>query len=443
MLGVSVAGDISQGSVSSKTVASSNHASSLATFRELLSHGSDLRWILLCRAFSTAASTGLVPFFVFILIQHFGVSKGISVLVVGLTLLLPRFLGTPVGRITDSWGVKPVLMLSGCVSVVSYLALAFIDGTNWIALFGCLVIQGTGSLGMLIGYRAFIGKMAEDQNLTIHFSWLSTAFNLGYILGAGLAGSLLAVGAYKEVFLLGAALSSISLLVLIPALNAYSERRKTIPQDIPAPVAPGLRTGHEPSLTGYFLNVAITAVLLQLVMLTAAVYFSEIHGSPALVGAFFSLQSLALIFALPFAGAMFRNAGMLALYRAFIFATVVLAAGVFAFAAIPPNNGLPALLVLAFATALSQIIAMPTADATITKLAGRQQLGLAMGRVANCSAIGSMIGMTLAALVLEFSHDTAQLRSLWLASGFCVLLVSATLLFPLRPKTLRTPTEGG
>ncbi len=399
------------------------------TFREVLSQGSELKTILLCRVFSTAASTGLVPFLVFTLTGHFRISKGTAVLAVGLILLLPRFFGDTVGRTVDLWGAHRVLVASGVACALAYAGLAVIEASSSLGMVICLAILGIANVGILISYRAFIGKFADDKNLTIRFSWLSTAFNLGYVLGASFAGTLIAIGSYKDVFVAGATLSLISVVLIGPALKRYSKTSLAAPKFRPPPE---LQREGRASLRPYLFNVAITALLLQLIILTVAFYFDEIHDSAALVAVFFSFQSLALIFTLPLTGAAFREANTKNLYRSFVLATVILAGGVTAFTLVPPHNGVLAVIVLAIVTTLSQAIAMPTSDATITKLAGREQLGLAMGRAANASAIGSAIGMALAAIVMEFSHNPDQLRALWFAAGACVLLASVFLLFSPR-----------
>src|SRR3954453_3248931 len=89
------------------------------------------------------------------------------------------------GHWSDSWGRRPVLILSLLGTVVSFVMLALAHSLAM--LFAARVVDGLSG-GNITTARAYIGDIATDENRAKYFGLLGAAFGLGFIIGPGLSG---------------------------------------------------------------------------------------------------------------------------------------------------------------------------------------------------------------------------------------------------------------
>jgi MFS transporter, DHA1 family, tetracycline resistance protein len=123
----------------------------------------------------------LLPFYA----QTFGASP----LVIGLlfaSFSVCQLIAAPVlGHWSDSWGRRPVLILSLLGTVVSFVMLAIAH--SLVMLFAARVVDGLSG-GNITTARAYIGDIATDENRARYFGFLGAAFGLGFVIGPGLSG---------------------------------------------------------------------------------------------------------------------------------------------------------------------------------------------------------------------------------------------------------------
>jgi MFS family permease len=96
------------------------------------------------------------------------------------------FFGEPFwGRLSDTYGRKPLLISTICANSLCYLALAFAPNA-WIAFFIRLaggLCSGNGSV-----IQGYIADVTPPERRTRSLSWMSAAWNVGLIVGPSLGG---------------------------------------------------------------------------------------------------------------------------------------------------------------------------------------------------------------------------------------------------------------
>ena len=123
----------------------------------------------------------LLPFYA----QTFGASP----LVIGLlfaSFSVAQLVASPLlGHWSDSWGRRPVLILSLLGTVISFVMLAIAHSLAM--LFAARIVDGLSG-GNITTARAYIGDIATDENRAKYFGMLGASFGLGFIIGPGLSG---------------------------------------------------------------------------------------------------------------------------------------------------------------------------------------------------------------------------------------------------------------
>jgi DHA1 family tetracycline resistance protein-like MFS transporter len=123
----------------------------------------------------------LLPFYA----QTFGASP----LVIGLlfaSFSVSQLIASPLlGHWSDTWGRRPVLIVSLLGTVVSFVMLALAHSLAM--LFAARIVGGLSG-GNITTARAYIGDIATDENRAKYFGFLGAAFGLGFIIGPGLSG---------------------------------------------------------------------------------------------------------------------------------------------------------------------------------------------------------------------------------------------------------------
>lgn len=139
---------------------------------------------------------GLMGFSFFIPILPFlAIDYGANELVLGLLLAsyaLAQLFGAPIlGRLSDQYGRRPVLLISAFGTFVSLLLLAFAQSLP--ILFLSRILDGlTG--GNISVAQAYITDITDEDNRSKGLGLLGAAFGLGFIIGPALGGILSGLG---------------------------------------------------------------------------------------------------------------------------------------------------------------------------------------------------------------------------------------------------------
>ena len=128
------------------------------------------------------------------------------------------FAGPLLGRASDRWGRKPVLIVSQLGSLGGFVMLALAPSLTWLflgrALDGC-------TAGNLLVARACISDVTPPKERSAAFGLIAAAFGFGYLVGPASAALLAGYGTHAPLWL-AAALSATSLLSTLFLLPSRS-----------------------------------------------------------------------------------------------------------------------------------------------------------------------------------------------------------------------------
>ena len=150
------------------------------------------------------------------LLPLFAARFGATPLVVGIlqaTYPLMQFLGAPVlGRLSDRFGRKPILLISQLGTLAGFVLLGFAN-MLWL-LFLSRIIDGLSGANISTA-QAAIADSTNKKNRTQGLGLIGAAFGVGFILGPIIAYIVLAAsgGDYRAVALTAAAFSLASILM--------------------------------------------------------------------------------------------------------------------------------------------------------------------------------------------------------------------------------------
>ena len=154
----------------------------------------------------------LLPFYA----EHLGASATIVGALISTYAFCQLIAGPVLGRMSDSMGRKPLLIVSQFGTFIGFLVLAF---ANSLALvFLSRVIDGI-TAGNLSLAQAYIADVTAPENRARSFGVIGIAFGIGFLIGPGLSAFLAQYG-YVWPILAAACLSALSIVctaTLLPA----------------------------------------------------------------------------------------------------------------------------------------------------------------------------------------------------------------------------------
>ncbi|HLM42223.1 MAG TPA: MFS transporter, partial [Myxococcaceae bacterium] len=143
----------------------------------------------------------------------YGVKFGASPFTVGLLLSvysLMQLLFAPVlGRLSDRYGRRPVLLLSVAGSMTGYLLFAFAQSLP--LLFLARIIDGVSG-GNIATAQAYVADVTRPEERARGMGLIGAAFGLGFVLGPALGGFLGAWGGNLAIGLFAAGLAALNLV---------------------------------------------------------------------------------------------------------------------------------------------------------------------------------------------------------------------------------------
>jgi DHA1 family tetracycline resistance protein-like MFS transporter len=143
----------------------------------------------------------------------YGVKFGASPFTAGLLLsvysLMQLVFAPVLGRLSDRYGRRPVLLLSVAGSLSGYLLFAFADSLP--LLFLARVIDGMSG-GNIATAQAYVADVTRPEERARGMGLIGAAFGLGFVLGPALGGFLGAWGGNRAIGLFAAGLAALNLV---------------------------------------------------------------------------------------------------------------------------------------------------------------------------------------------------------------------------------------
>jgi len=156
----------------------------------------------------------------------------------GTSNALAQFLGAPLlGRLSDRFGRRPLLIVAVTASLAGFLLLGF--ARSLAMLFASRIIDGFlgGNIAMA---QAYITDLTDEKNRARGLGIIGAAFGIGFVIGPALGGFLSRWG-YEVPAFAAAGLSALNLIWILAALpeSLTAERRKAMAMNPRPPVTAG------------------------------------------------------------------------------------------------------------------------------------------------------------------------------------------------------------
>jgi multidrug resistance protein len=207
---------------------------------------------------------------------------------------------TPIwGRLSDTYGRRPILMVSMAGAVVSYVILA--TASSWWLLIIARALAGIASGNISAAY-AYVSDVSDPKNRAKSLGILSSAFGLGFMLGPPIGAFLAEIGGGPVslrwpalVALVLAALALLGTWLVLPESLTPDARRAATNPGAPRQ-SPFALLSNRPVLLGIVTTALLVSVAGALMQSVYPIWVQAVHGhSPKWAGyAFMLLAALAV-----------------------------------------------------------------------------------------------------------------------------------------------------
>lgn len=180
--------------------------------------------VLLLVVFIDLVGFGIVIPILPLLITHIGGGALLVGIVISIFSLF-QFLFSPIlGRLSDKYGRKPVLIVTAFINALSYFII-FISQSFWLIVLA-RIIGGIGSANISVA-QAYIADTSEKHERTKKMALIGAAFGLGFIVGPLLGGVVSSQFGVRYAFLIPAVLSAVNtvlIFLILPESNKLLQK---------------------------------------------------------------------------------------------------------------------------------------------------------------------------------------------------------------------------
>ncbi len=303
------------------------------------------------------------------------------------------------GRLSDKYGRRPVLLISIIGTGIGFLILGFAN-TLWMLFVGRILDGITG--GNISTAQAYIADITTAENRAKGMGLIGAAFGLGFVFGPAIGGILSRWGV-EVPFLFAAGLCFANALLL------YFTLPETVTPDHPARVSAAggrgfsqlIQSLKNPRL-GFVLSIYFLFIVAFSIMTTSFSLFTMFRfGYDAQhTGYLFAYVGvLAVIVQGGLIGRLVKRFGelQLVIVGAFLFAGSLFAVPFVG----PQTGGLLALLVGGGLFSIGNSLSAPSLTSLASKSVGPEDQGSVLGVTQSVASLARAVGPTLAALLIH------------------------------------------
>ena len=340
----------------------------------------------------------LLPFYA----EHFGATPLVATTLVSVYALCSLFSTPVIGRLSDQFGRRRLLLISQAGTCAGFIMLGF-SSSLWMVFLG-RILDGV-TAGNLSTAQAYISDHTKPENRAKAFGIIGIAFGIGFTFGPVMAGWLQHRYNTSVPFLVAAGLSAGSMIctytLLAPGVpGADSPEPASGPPAAAAPVAPG---GRRPAVfdlgvyLDYFKRPGLGSLYLQ--------FFLYIFSFSAFMSGFALFAERQFTWTAHEVGFLFGYTGFLGIIvQGGLLGRLVKQLGevklaitgfvaiVIAYVALGFTTAIVMLVGISTISAFGNGVLRPTLTALLSQRVGRHEQGIALG----ISASLSSLAMTLA-----------------------------------------------
>ncbi len=300
---------------------------------------------------------------------------------------------TPLGRLSDAIGRKPVIVAGVVLYAVATLLFVTTTHPGWFLLFRLL--EGIGAAAVGPAGQAFIADITTDENRSRAYGWLTTARFGGLVAGPALAWPLYSLGggegqwAFYSIFLFGSAVSAIMAVLLLVMLKEPERSRRRRREKV---ARPPLRTLLTRPILAFILVAAAGHFAMGTWDVIWSLYLRHLGASMAFVGWTWIAFSVPML--LSFVGGYIADRGnrFLLMFSGYAISGV-------AWVIYGTVSALGVLLVFNVIEGIAIAYSYPAKQAFLVQVSPRRWLGTIQGLEATAMQLAALIG-TLASPLL-------------------------------------------
>ena len=340
---------------------------------------------------------------------------------------LMQFACAPIlGKLSDQFGRRPIILISLFGAGLDYLLMAFAPNLKW--LFVGRVIAGiTGA--NISAANAYIADVSAPEDRAKNFGMIGACFGVGFILGPGLGGLL---GSYslKLPFIVAACLNLLNWLYgffVLPESHA-KENRRPFDWATANPLSSLGQLGKYPVVLGLTATIALERLAHDSLPATWVLYTTYRFNWTEFDNGL-SLALVGIVFAIVQGGLTGRIVGWLGERKSIIYGLTV---GALTFVAYGlSTQGWMLYVAIIFGSIGG--IAGPAIQSVITKMVSATEQGAVQGIIASIQSIVAILGPLMATnLFGYFTSATAPVKLPGAAFLAAALLVAIAALMAAR-----------
>lgn len=338
-----------------------------------------------------------------------------------------QFFFAPVlGRLSDRYGRRPILLISLAGSAVGYYIMGA-AGSLALVFVGRVIGGITG--GNISTAQAYIADVTTRENRARGMGLFGAMFGLGFILGPAIAGILSKYGVHVP-FYCAAILSLANAIALYfilpetvkPGQKEPTEERKNRFRELVESLSE--KVFGTVNLVYFLLVTAFSIMTYAFVLFTAYRfgYNAEQNGYLFAYVGIMAVIGQGLLFHM-----MVKAIGEARLTVVGCF-MIAISLAAFPFVS-PEGGGLPALLILCTIISIGNAFASPSLTSLGSKISPEDRQGVSLGVMQSAAslarAIGPMIGGVLLNNAVNKVDDSTVMRTFWAASALMLVAMAA------------------